>query len=121
MSGGQRSATGFLRVFFVSSLALAGLTIIGTLAWHHLQDAREIARTLDQAGPWLAAWRALLFIGLIGTWPRWVAWLAHRYRWPDAQRRHVLAQRWRVAAWLIVIELLLVQNVAGRFINALVP
>jgi len=121
VTGHERPATGFLRLLFLSGLALAGLATIGTITWHHFQDARVIARTLEQAGPWLAAWRAALFIGLIGTWPRWVAWLAHRYSWPDAQRRHVLAQRWRVAAWLIVIELLLVQNVTGRFINALAP
>jgi len=117
----ERSATGLLRLLCRSGLALAGLAIIGTVAWHHFQDARVIAQTLEQAGPWLAAWRAALFLLLIGIWPRWVAWLAHGYGWPEAQRRHVLAQRWRVAAWLIVIELLLVQDVAGRFINALAP
>lgn len=93
---------------------LAGL---GLAVWHARTPAAAIAAQLEAAHPWLALWRALLFTLLIGGWPRWVEFLSARYRWTAAHRDRVAAQRWRVAAWLLVIELLLVQGVLGRFVH----
>lgn len=120
MTARRRAPPGLLRVLFLSGLALAGLAVAGTFAWHHLQDAQAVIAGLDRAKPWLAAWRAVLFIALIGLWPRLIDGLAGRYGWSGQHRSYVMAQRWRVAAWLVVIELLLVQNLAGRFVNGLV-
>lgn len=121
MTGHRRPTSGLLRLLFVSGIALAGLAMIGTITWHYFQDTQAIAATLARAEPWLGAWRASFFIGLVGAWPKLIDGLAKHYGWVDTQRQHVLAQRWRVAAWLVIIELLLVQNIAGRFVNALVP
>ncbi len=96
---------------------LAGL---GLAAWHIRSPATVIAAQLEAAPPWLALWRALLFTLLIGGWPRWVEWLSVRYRWSAAHRDRVAAQRWRVAVWLLVIELLVVQGVLGRFVQQVV-
>lgn len=120
MTAKHRSPPGLPRVLFLSGLALAGLAVAGTFAWHHFQDAQAVAAGLERASPWLAAWRAVLFIALIGLWPRLIDGLADRYGWSEQHRSYVTAQRWRVAAWLVVIELLLVQNLAGKFVNGLV-
>lgn len=120
MIGYHRATPGLPRVLFLSGLALAGLAVAGTFAWHHFQDAQAVAAGLERARPWLAAWRAVLFIALIGWWPRLIDGLAGRYGWSEPHRQYVAAQRWRVAAWLIVIELLLVQNLASRFVSGLV-
>lgn len=120
MTEHRRVTPGLLRVLFLSGLALAGLAVAGTFAWHHFQDAQAVAAGLERARPWLAAWRAVLFIALIGWWPRLIDVLAGRYGWSEQHRSYVTTKRWRVAAWLVVIELLLVQNLAGKFVNGLV-
>jgi len=89
-------------------------------AWQYFNDAQAIAAGIERARPWLAAWRTAMFVALIGLWPRLINALADRYGWNDAQRQHVCTQRWRVATWLIVIELVLVQNLIGKFVNGLV-
>lgn len=113
------SAPGLLRVLVLSGLALAGLTVVGVFAWHYFNDTQAIAAGIERARPWLAAWRAALFFSLIGFWAQLINALANRYGWNDPQRQHLGAQRWRVAAWLIVIELVLVQNLIGKFVNSL--
>ena len=120
MTGHRRSPPGLLRVLFLSGVALAGLAITGTFAWHHFQDAQAVAAGIARTRPWLAAWRAVLFIALIGLWPQLIDGLGDGYGWREQHRQYVTAQRWRVAAWLVVIELLLVQNLTGKFVNALV-
>lgn len=113
------SAPGLLRVLLLSGLALAGLTVVGVFAWHYFNDTQAVAAGIERARPWLAAWRAAVFVALIGLWPRLINALADRYDWNDAQRQYLSVQRWRVAAWLIVIELVLVQNLIDKFVNGL--
>ena len=72
---------------------------------------QELARQAMQYSPWLLLGRASLGLLLIAGWSAWVELLARHYRWSAAQRRFVLNQRWRVAAWLLVLELLLGQGV----------
>lgn len=114
------SAPGPLRVLLLSGAALAGLVVVGVFAWHYFNDTQAVAAGIERAKPWLAAWRAVLFASLLGLWPKLINALADRYGWNDAQRQYVSAQRWRVATWLIVIELVLVQNLIGKFVNGLV-
>ena len=48
-------------------------------------------------------------------WPKLIH-LAYRYgRIDEARRDDLLAQRWRVVGWLLVIELVLGQDLLGRF------
>ena len=116
----RTSAPGLLRMLFLSGVTLAGLVVVGIVAWHHLTDAQTVAAGIAKIRPWLVAWRAMLFVSLIGLWPRLINGLADRYGWSDAQQRYVSTQRWRVATWLIVIELVLVQNLIGKVVNGLV-
>lgn len=113
------SAPGLLRMLLLSGAALAGLVVVGVFAWHYFNDIQAVATGIERARPWLAAWRAAVFVALIGLWPRLINALADRYGWSNARRQHVCTQRWRVAAWLIVIELVLVQNLIGKFVNGL--
>jgi len=115
------SSPGLLRVLVLFGLILAGLAVVGIVAWHHLTDTQTVATNIAKIRPWLAAWRAALFVVLVGLWPRLINSLADRYRWSEPHRRYITAQRWRVSVWLIVIELVLVQNLIGKFVNGFVP
>ncbi len=54
--------------------------------------------------------RLLVLVVLIGGWPYLMARLACQRKWRPAQLRWAVQQRWRVALWLVLIELVLVQN-----------
>ena len=62
----------------------------------------------------------LLVIGLVALlWPA-VTRMLHRWgRVEEAGVKRLLSLRWRVVTWLVVIELLLGQNLLGRFLAAL--
>ena len=104
---------------WVISIA-ASILLLGQLLWMTRELAPVFAHGLDQARPWLFLWRAAVFGMLIGLWPLWVDRLGQHYAWSPAHRAFVLAQRWRVAAWLIVLELVLVQGMLVGFLEAVV-
>ena len=61
-----------------------------------------------------------LLIGLVAlSWPVLTNGL---YRWgriDEEGRANLMSLRWRIVTWLVVIELILGQNLLGRFITAL--
>ena len=62
----------------------------------------------------------LLVIGLVAlSWPA-ITRTLHRWgRIDETGAARVLSLRWRVVTWFVVIELLLGQNLLGRFMAAL--
>lgn len=112
-SKGNQAFRFCLRLFWVGALASA-LTVA---IWVYFAGIESMQRGLTAARPYLALWRLLLFGVLIGGWRFWIDWLA---RWAGLDKRRkqeVLALRWRTAAWLLVIETILVQGVVSAFIQ----
>ena len=104
------------RLFGLSVLAI-GLTIgVGLLLWQatELTSVSKISDQIEQFKP-MASGIRLALIGLLGVfWPRLV-YLAHSLGQVDQEKRDsLLALRWRVVGWLLVIELMLGQNLLGR-------
>lgn len=69
------------------------------------------------AKPYLALWRLFIFIVIIGGWNRWMKWLA---QWADLtpqQHQFNVQYRWRFAVWLLVIEVLMVQNILAVLVD----
>ncbi len=92
----------------------------GLFLWTQSGPPVDPGRTLAGAGPWLFAWRCLLFGTLIGLWPAFCRCVARWRNLTRDQLARLREARWQVAGWLAVLELLLGQNVAARFINLLV-
>lgn len=105
-----------LRLALLGMLFLVISSLIGAALWTWIgaSGMNAVDAQLDAARPWLMGWRVVLFASVIGFWPQWTAWLAARRQWPPERRQALLGLRWRVAAWGIVLELLLVQNLLGR-------
>ncbi len=109
MTGWIATAVAFLTV----TLAVG----LGILLWHRSASPGAITRTLEAAQPWLFLWRLGLYGVLMGFWPAFCRHLARWRHWTEDQLQRLLAARWTVAAWLVVLELLLGQNVVGKFIH----
>jgi hypothetical protein len=99
---------------------LAALVGLGLLLLSQWQSPLMTGRSLETARPWLLLWRLVLFGVLIGFWPVWVRFLTRWRRLTDAQSARLVGARWTIAVWLVVLELVLGQNVVGRFLNLLV-
>ncbi|MGH2621021.1 MAG: hypothetical protein ACRDHG_10695 [Anaerolineales bacterium] len=105
---------------------LAGFVVVtfgtglGLFFWSEYQPPAEIIRRLTALRPWFFLWRLLLFGSLIAFWPAVCRGLARWRNLTDIQHQRLRSARWQVAAWLIALELLLGQNVVGKFFNLLV-
>ncbi len=99
---------------------LAVLVGLGWLFWGQWPSAFPIERTLDAVRPWFLLWRVALFGVLMGFWPFWVRLIARWRHLSDAQHARLAGARWTIAVWLVVLELVLGQNMVGRFLNLLV-
>ncbi|MCP5410121.1 MAG: hypothetical protein H6963_12610 [Chromatiaceae bacterium] len=100
-----------------SILAIVLTIGVGFLLWQatELSSVSKISDRIEQIKP-MASGIRLVLIGLLGVfWPRLVH-LAHSLGRIDQEKREsLLALRWRVVGWLLVIELMLGQNLFGRF------
>ena len=105
----------------LSVLAVVLAAGIGVLLWRavELSSVAEVAARVDELKP-IATGIRLALIGLVAAlWP-WIIDLAHRAgRIGEQQRDDLLAQRWRLVGWLLVIELVLGQDLLGRFFAAI--
>ena len=103
----------------LSLLALVLTIGVGAWLWQavELSSLSEVSEQVARLKPVASALR-LTLIGLAAAlWPRLVE-LAYRYPYgpsDESMRENLLAQRWRVVGWLLVIELVLGQNLLGRF------
>jgi hypothetical protein len=99
-------------LFGLSVLAVVLSVGVGVWLWQtvELSSVSRVAEQVEQLKPVAGAIR-LALIGLLAVfWPRLVD-LAWRFaRVNEGKRAHLLAQRWRVVGWLLVIELVLGQN-----------
>ena len=104
----------------LSVLAVVLAAGVGVLLWQavELSSVAQVAARVDELKP-VATGIRLALIGLVAAlWPRLIG-LAHRAgRIGKEQRDDLLAKRWRLVGWLLVIELVLGQDLLGRFFAA---
>jgi len=107
-------------------LGLSVLTVVlaagvGVLLWQavELSSMARVAARVDELKLFATGIR-LVLVGLVAAlWPKLIG-LAHRAgRIREDQRDDLLAQRWRLVGWLLVIELVLWQDLLGRFFAAI--
>jgi len=107
--------------FVLTLLAFALTLAIGSFLWLSFETssvleiqgqvaAMKTAFTVLRLS--LIAVIALLWPMLMGVFHRW-------RRIDDARRAELLAVRWRIVAWMVVIELMLGQNLLGYVISAM--
>ena len=110
------------RWFVLLTLLAFGLALgIGAFLWQSVQTSSVVAiqSRIDVLKPVLTAIRFLL-IGLVAlSWPAFTRGLHRWGRIDEVGAAWLLSQRWRIVTWMVVIELVLGQNLLGRFMSAL--
>jgi len=104
----------------MSLLAFILVLAAGAYLWQAVEvSSLSVVQTqIGQLKPFLTTLR-LLLIGLIAFfWPTMMD-LLHRSGRIDAEgKAQLLTLRWRVIAWMVVIELIFSQNLLGQFLAA---
>jgi hypothetical protein len=110
------------RWFVMLALLAFGLAlVIGAFLLQsvHTSSVAAIQTRIDVLKPIFTAIRFLL-IGLVAlSWPALIHGLHRWGRVDEVGAARLLSLRWRIVTWLVVIELMLGQNLLGRFMSAL--
>jgi len=110
------------RWFWRFTLLAITLTLVaGAFLWRTLEIAAitEVQAKIEALNPVFTGIRWLL-IGLVaGFWPALTDWFYRRGRIDTAEKNQLKALRWRVLAWLVVLELMVGQNLPGHFLQAI--
>ena len=104
----------------LSFLAVGLIFAVGVLLWQaaELSSLTTVSEQVARLKPFAGAIRLLLIGILAALWPRLVD-LAVRYgRVHAIERSKLYALRWRVVAWLLIIELMIGRDLFSRFLLA---
>jgi hypothetical protein len=116
------NGTGLRRRWFLtlSLVAAAAVIVVGIVLWQavELSSLTAVSERVDRLRPLLGRLRLVLIGVLAVVWP-WLSSLRSRGDY-EATRARWMALRWRVVGWLFVIELIIGQNLLGRFFSAAV-
>ncbi|MEZ5553451.1 MAG: hypothetical protein R3E82_21395 [Pseudomonadales bacterium] len=116
------NGTGLRRRWFLtlSLVAAAAVIVVGVVLWQavELSSLAIVSERVDRLRPLLGGLRLALIGALAVVWP-WLSSLRSRAD-DEAARARWMALRWRVVGWLLVIELIIGQNLLGRFFGAAV-
>ena len=105
----------------LSLVAAVGAIAVGVILWRAvgLSSLSTVSERVAAARPFASAIR-FAFIGVLAlAWPRLPAFWAGAKGSDDLTHARWMALRWRVVGWLLVIELVLGQNLIGRFLGAI--
>jgi len=75
---------------------------------------QAVRALLDSARPWATAVKWIGLTAVIVRWREFIDWAAARWSIDDDYKNYLISMRWKVAAALLALELLLAQNLVGR-------
>jgi len=104
----------------LSFLAVGLIFAVGALLWQaaELSSLTTVSEQVARLKPFAGAIRLLLIGILAALWPRLVDLAVHYGRIDAAERSKLCALRWRVVAWLLIIELIIGRDLFSRLILA---
>ena len=110
------------RWFFLLTLLAFALALgTGGILWHSLgsSSVSEIQTRVDAMKPIFTGIRLFLIVLVAVAWPFMTNNLHRWGRIKKSQATMMLALRWRIVTWLVVIELVLGQNLLGQVLTVL--
>jgi len=105
--------------FLLTLLTFALALVIGGILWHSVETSSisEIQARVNAMKPVFTGIRLSLIALVAIAWPYVTRYLHRRGRIDETQAIRILALRWRIVTWLVVIELVLGQNLPGQVLT----
>lgn len=107
--------------FLLTLLAFALALVAGGILWHSVETSsvNEVQIRVDAMKPVFTGIRLFLIVLVAVLWPLVTNNFRRWGRIDKAQVTTMLALRWRIVTWLVVIELVLGQNLLGQILALL--
>ncbi len=113
----------FRRYFFRLSLMAASMLLLAApFAWlqiHHPQQSHSLNLILSQYALLFTGFRWCSIIALIVAWPMLIHYFAQKQQWESEKTQFWLLQRYRIAGWLMVFEILFCEGWLLSLIKAI--
>lgn len=102
-----------------SLLALLLGATVGLGLWHvvGVDSLARVGTAVARLSVLASAVRGVLIGALALAWPRLLTWLQERDSITASDRAILLAARWRIVGWLLIIELLLGQQLLSHVVR----
>ena len=79
----------------------------------------KIGAAIEDNRWWFRLLRYAVYITLLWLWPVIIHKLAQRYHWQDDETRIMLHYRNRMLIWIVLVELILIENLIGQLLRHL--
>lgn len=109
--GRKLKATMYFVILFAISLGLAFLIL--QLGGDGTPEGG--ASFIDDYKIPLAIFRISVCIAFVVAWPYAIDFFAERNEWPDEKTVALKGIRWKIAFWLVILELVVVQGLIAKF------
>ncbi len=108
---------GFL---WFTGLALALSAIVGLYLWHWVQatSLKSVETAVSRLTPIMSIARLALIALVAGCWNPALLFYARHMRLDMKTRQRLMALRWRVVIWLMVLELVIGQEIHFTLFSA---
>ncbi len=105
----------------LSLLAVGLIFAVGALLWQaaELSSLSVVSDQVARLKPFAGFIRLLFIAVLAALWPKLVDLAVRSGRVDAIERSQLHALRWRVVAWLLIIELMVGQDLFSRFLMAM--
>ncbi len=102
--------------------AIVGVLVISCLVFwlSYFYGFQEVEQGVDSMKPVLSLWRLGLFILIVSKWNDLIILLSDWAQLSSEMTQLYLDYRWRFALWLLIFEVLIVQNVLAHFLDVLI-
>lgn len=105
--------------FMVGSCLVLGAIVIGLLTWAERASIDVVNERWAEVAPWLLLWRVGLFSLLVVYWRDLTARVARTFDLDPMSAAALRDWRWRAAAGLLIMDLILVEDLVGKLQSAL--
>jgi hypothetical protein len=92
---------------------MAAAIALALIIWAERMGDTAVRKALSDARPWFLLWRLSLLTALLGYWRPIVAWTSKRFSLSRTSEAELQKWRWRAGAWLVVMDLVLVEDLLG--------
>lgn len=95
-------------------LGVAVFGVVGVLIWSHFESLETIQGRIESVSSSLSVLRVVVMVSTVVFWGRITTWVTS----DRTQQETLLAARWRVAVWLVILELTLGQGLLQHFVES---
>jgi hypothetical protein len=106
----KKFLSAFVKFFLLFGVMVAVMSPLGWLEIHHPKNLQLLTQIMSQLEFFFIIFRWSLIGFLIYFWPRMVRYFAEKQKWSLDKTNALLQERYHIAIWLILVEILVCEN-----------